>query len=418
MAIECVEKPKLHDFLTGNALYDGGYPAGDFSWPTESSARNWELVGHPLSAKKGQLLESRATACAAGASIFDGHGIGGSPSLCASAAPQWGVQQPVGQAAWQDYQARALAFYAAYAAWMDTGSPSFLDRLECYNSQDLVAIFGMLGSVAELKGKLTIQEMDLLQQIADGAVCPYLEGAASSATEAEASTFTEGARDEYLDAYIRAINALDASGPVGHGLYAWLIAPHLKDSRACVLSLFAYDQAMTAAGKPLPESSAAEIQAAASPAGAIGLKPYAIAAKSKKVMTRLHTEKATSPQSMAPPPLEEAEKVTEGLDELRDEYARESSDLSDSLAQAGEDEHAAFLRQCALNQSGPEHSEMLKRWRGGERAYCPPLYVAPPPEEKRRNLALILGIGGLIVGGPVGGIAGGALGAWIEKGAT
>ena len=58
---------------------------------------------------------------------------------------------------------------------------------------------------------------------------------------------------------------------------------------------------------------------------------------------------------------------------------------------------------------------MLKWWEGGQRAYCPPLEVAPPPEEKRRNLALLLGVGGLLVGGPVGGIAGGALGAYLDN---
>jgi hypothetical protein len=61
---------------------------------------------------------------------------------------------------------------------------------------------------------------------------------------------------------------------------------------------------------------------------------------------------------------------------------------------------------------------MLKHWQGGERAYCPPLEVAPwepPPVEKKGNLALVLGIGGLLVGGPVGGLAGGAVGAWLDQ---
>lgn len=419
MAVECPTKPDLHAYLTGNALYDvETYPFGDFSWPTQSSADNWRLIGHPLSAKAGELLESRATACAAGASLFDGVPIGGSEQVCGSSVHSWGIQQAPAQAAWEDYKSRVEAFYNAYYNWLDTSDPSFVSRLECYNNQDLVSIFGMLEDFAGLKGKLSTEEMSLLQQIADASVCPYLQEAAAAAVYAESSEILasyEKPRDEYLDSYIRAINALDAAGPVGHGLYAWLVAPHLEDSRVCVLALFEYDEVLTAAGKPLPESSAAELQAAEPPAGIIGLEPYVIAAKSKKVATRLRTENAAAPQSMAPPPEEEGAEVSAEIDGLVDQYAQDNADLTESLVKAGEEEYARFLEQCAANQDGPEHSEMLKWWEGGQRAYCPPLEVAPPPEEKRRNLALLLGVGGLLVGGPVGGIAGGALGAYLDN---
>ena len=411
MAIDCPVKPDLHTFLSGNALYDSEtYPFGDFSWPTQTSADNWRLIGHPLSAKAGELLESRATACAAGASVFEGMTIGGSENVCGSAAPTWGVQQPGAQEAWQDYKSRVEAFYNAYAKWLDTSDPSFINRLECYNNQDLVSIFGMLEDFKDLEGKLTTDEIALLQQIADASVCPYLQAAATDAL------YYEKGRDENLDAYIRALNALDAAGPTGHGLYAWLVAPHLEDSRECVLALYSYDQEMTAAGKPLPESSAAELQAAASPAGVVGLKPYAIAAKSKKVTSRLRTENAAVPQSMAPPPLEKGKEVSAELSELVDQYARDNEDTAAALEKAGREEYALFLEQCAANQSGPEHSEMLKWWEGGQRAFCPPLDVAPPPEEEKKgNLAIVLGVGGLLVGGPVGGLAGGALGAWLDQ---
>lgn len=414
MAIECVGRPDLHDFLTGAVLYDNGYPMGDFSWPTDSLADNWRLVGHPLTAKAGQILESRATACIEGQTVFDGFPIGGSdPSYCASSLPQWGLQQEGASALWEDYKQRALAWYAAYTDWMDTSDPSFLDRIECYDNNDLLTVFQMLDQLSDLKGKLTEEEMDLLENVADGSICPAI----SSAGAAAVSVAT---RPDWLDAYIHALNALSAAGSTGASLYAWLVAPHLDASRECVLALFDYDQAMTAAGFPLAASSAAAAlaaaEAAAPPGGIVGLSEFAIAAKAPAVKRRVRLEKAQAPQSMAPPRLEEGRRKTDQLQEIVDRAAADNEKLALSLTKAGADEYALFLEQCAANQSGPEVSQMLKHWQGGERAWCPPL-EAPyqPPEEKRGNLAVVLGVGGLLVGGPVGGLAGGALGAWLDQ---
>lgn len=427
MPTECAKQPDLHDYLTGNVLYDGGYPAGDFSWPTASSADNWRLIGHPLSLKAGQILESRATACAAGQITFDGMSIGGShnppsaPSFCTSDLPQWGVQMPAGQAAWEDYKERALAFYADYYQWMDTTDPTFMDRLECYDNADLSTMFGMLGEFTDLKGKLTEEEVWRLQNIADGAICStVIQGAAKAINDAQAAKdqFATWSRAEDLDNLIHAINALDAAGPTGHSLYAWMVSPHVIPTRDCILALFNYDQVMTSMGKPLPESSAAaaaaEEEAAPARGAVVGLPRYTIAAKAKAVAARLRLERAPAPQSMAPPPLAEGAEKGADLTDFADQIAEDNADLAASFVRAGDEEHAAFLQECALNQSGPEVSKMLPHWRGGERAYCPPLEGEPEPEDKRGNLAVILGVSGLVVGGPVGAVAGGALGAWLD----
>ena len=410
---KCGKRPELKDFLAGNVLFEE-YPWSYFRDPATKPGKAWNLIGHPLAENAGQWKSSRAAACAAGTTLWQGETLGGgsgSASACYSSKPTWGMQMKSAQAAWADYQSRVESFYAAYAKWLDTSDPSFIERLECYDNQDLLTIFSMLGELAGLS--LTSEEQNYLLDIADGAVCPYL---AQEALDAPMS----GQRSENLDNYIRAINALAASGPNGVGLYAWLVAPHMVESYQCVEALWSYDSAMVAKGIPLAESSAAlALEAApAPPGGPLSLGKITVAMRSKPVKGRLRLEKAPGLQSMAPPPEEKAREYTDRIQEMLARDARASEDMKESMVQAGEDQYARFLEVCAEEGRGEEHTDYLARYRGGSRVWCPPLPPPPPeppPEDKRPNLALILGIGGLLAGGPVGGIAGGAVGAWLDQ---
>jgi len=355
--------------------------------------------------------DSAVARCGAGAGSY---GAGFTlPGYCAMGGEsQYGIQTPEGQAAQADYVARLQQYYNAFKAWINASSPQFLERLECYNQTDLIEVFSMLGDFKGIGAKLTENEILLLQEIADGTVCPYLVSAAQNAEGA-------GVRSPDLDAYIYAVNALDQSGPAGAGLYAWLIAPHLPDSRKCIETLWGYDQALTAQGVPLPGSPADSAleqtgEQEGTPAAILliaGMQQQERAASSGVNRFR---KKTPPPVSMSPPPEAEAQQITEELEAQQAAAIEEADSLEAELRAAELDQYNRFLNDCEKQGRGPEHSQYLDLYDGGTFQSCPPLPTEPSPS-RGPNLALILGAVGFIGAGPVGAAAGAGVGALLDK---
>ena len=417
MATKCGTRPRLADYLAGNWLYDS-LGSAVFTDPATKAEEPWrKTLGHPLSSKGGQLKPDSALAvCITGGSVYgEGFPV---PAWCSMTGGHTkALQTDTGKALTADYLDRLQSFYTDFAKWLDASSPDFLDRLECYNQEDLVEVFGMLDDFKDLQGNVTTDEILLLQDMAEGTVCEYWGSAVLDAKQS-------GSRSPFLDSYIRAINALDASGVSGHSLYAWLIAPHLVDSRKCVETLWEYDSAMIEMGLPLAGSEAEKaMEEEGIPEGsgmaavvltAMQGKAIQQTASGVKKIRRKRRKVRPEPASMAPPPEEEAARITEELQEMQRAAQQENEDLAGQLVEAEKDQYARFLSECAKHSRGPEHSEYLDLYQGGTHVSCPQI-VVPFPEEERRNLAAIFGIAGFLVGGPPGALAGGGIGAVLDR---
>jgi hypothetical protein len=412
MATNCPTRPKLSQYLEGNVLYDS-LPSEIYRDPAKGGAEPWRsTIGHPLSSTPGQIKPDSAVArCGAGATTY-GPGFG-LPSYCGmSTGSQYAIQSSGGQEAQADYIGRLQSYYNAFKAWINAASPQFLERLECYNQEDLVEVFSMLADFKGIGSKLTADEIGLLQEIADGAVCQYLVNSANNSKNA-------GMRSPDLDAYIYAINALDQSGPAGAGLYAWLIAPHLSDSRACIETLWDYDQALTAQGVPLPGSPADSALEQTGEQEGSAAAAFLIASMKQQERAKISgvnrfKKKTAAPVSMAPPPEAEAQQITDELEATQAAAIAEAEALEAALITKESEQYADFLDRCAKQGKGPEHTEYLDLYRGGSYQTCPPVDV-PQEEQAKPNLALILGAVGFLGAGPVGGLAGAAAGAFLDQ---
>ena len=207
----------------------------------------------------------------------------------------------------------------------------------------------------------------------------------------------------------------------GHSLYAWLIAPHLVDSRKCVEILWEYDSAMIEMGLPLAGSEAENAMEKEGIQEGTGMAAVVLTAMQGKAIQQTATgvkkirrKVKAKPASMAPPPEAEAARITDELEEMARAAQRANEDLTAQLVEAEQDQFARFLSECAKHSRGPEHSEYLDLYQGGTHVSCPQI-VVPFPEEERRNLAAIFGIAGFLVGGPPGALAGGGIGAVLDR---